>query len=55
MNSVFIQYLTLARIDFVRQMNNLNKEGYKIDKDKTDMEEFALMIKAAASGDLLST
>ena len=36
-------------------MNNLNKAGYKIDKDKTDMEEFALMIKAAASVDLLST
>jgi hypothetical protein len=26
-------------------LNVLGKEGYKIDKDKTDMEELALMIK----------
>lgn len=34
-----------GRIDFIRQMNALNKDGYKIDKDKTDMEEYALMIR----------
>lgn len=34
-----------GRIEFVRQLNALNKEGYKIDRDKTDMEELALMIR----------
>jgi hypothetical protein len=26
-------------------LNTLGKEGYKIDRDKTDMEELSLMIK----------
>ncbi len=34
-----------GRVDFVRQLNNLNKAGYKIDREKTDMEELALMIR----------
>ena len=34
-----------ARNSFVIMLNVLGKEGYKIDKDKTDMEELALMIK----------
>lgn len=35
---------TDSRSDFIKQMNRLGKEGYKIDKDKTDMEEYCLMI-----------
>src|SRR6185312_13029633 len=34
-----------ARNSFVVMLNVLNKDGYKIDRDKTDMEELALMIK----------
>lgn len=34
-----------GRQDFVKKLNQLNKAGYKIDKDKSDMEELALMIK----------
>lgn len=34
-----------ARNSFVIMLNVLGKEGYKIDKDKTDMLELALMIK----------
>jgi len=34
-----------ARNSFVIMLNMLGKEGYKIDKDSTDMEELALMIK----------
>lgn len=34
-----------SRTDFVKMINGLRKAGYKIDKDKTDMEEFSLMIK----------
>lgn len=34
-----------ARQEFVKQMNRLGKHGYKIDKDKTDMEEYSLMIR----------
>lgn len=34
-----------ARNSFVIMLNMLGKEGYKIDRDKTDMEELALMIK----------
>jgi hypothetical protein len=34
-----------ARNSFVIMLNVLGKEGYKIDKDKTDMEELSLMIK----------
>lgn len=34
-----------GRRDFVRRLNNLGKEGYQIDKDKTNMEEVALMIR----------
>lgn len=34
-----------SRADFIRMLNSLNKEGYSIDKDKTDMEELSLMIK----------
>lgn len=33
------------RADFVRMLNTLGKEGYKIDRDKTDMEELSLMIR----------
>jgi len=33
------------RADFIRMLNTLGKEGYKIDRDKTDMEELSLMIK----------
>lgn len=40
-----VQPNTDGRKDFVRQLNNLGKVGYKIDRDKTDMEELALMIK----------
>lgn len=36
---------TSARNSFVIMLNVLGKEGYKIDKDKTDMLELALMIK----------
>jgi hypothetical protein len=36
---------TSARNSFVIMLNVLGKEGYKIDKDKTDMVELALMIK----------
>jgi len=36
---------TDGRKEFVKQMNRLGKHGYKIDKDKTDMEEYSLMIK----------
>ena len=36
---------TDARKEFIKQMNRLGKHGYKIDKDKTDMEEYSLMIK----------
>lgn len=36
---------TNGRVDFVKQMNRLGKDGYKIDKDKTDMEEYSLMIR----------
>jgi len=34
-----------GRKDFIRQLNTLNKAGYKIDREKTDMEELALMIR----------
>jgi len=34
-----------ARNSFVIMLNMLGKEGYKIDKDSTDMEELSLMIK----------
>lgn len=34
-----------ARKDFVKYKNGLGKAGYQIDKDKTDMEEYSLMIK----------
>lgn len=34
-----------GRRDFVRRLNSLGKDGYQIDKDKTNMEELALMIK----------
>jgi len=34
-----------ARNSFVIMLNVLGKEGYKIDKDKTDMLELSLMIK----------
>ena len=34
-----------SRADFVRMLNTLNKAGFTIDKDKTDMEELSLMIK----------
>lgn len=30
---------------FIRTLNALNKEGYRIDNDKTDMEELSLMIR----------
>lgn len=33
-----------GRKDFVRQLNALNRAGYTIDRDKTDMETLALMI-----------
>ena len=35
-----------ARNSFVTMLNSLNKAGYAIDKDKTDMLELSLMIKA---------
>ena len=35
-----------ARNSFVIMLNVLGKEGYRIDKDKTDMEELSLMIKS---------
>ena len=31
-----------GRRDFVRRLNNLGKDGYQIDKDKTNMEELGL-------------
>ena len=34
------------RDEFVRMLNVLGKDGYKIDRDKTDMEELALMVRA---------
>lgn len=34
-----------ARNSFVIMLNVLGKEGFKIDKDKTDMEELSLMVK----------
>lgn len=34
-----------GRRDFIRQMNNLRRFGYQVDKDKTDIEELALMIR----------
>lgn len=34
-----------SRVAFVKRLNRLGKHGYKIDKDKTDMEELSLMIK----------
>lgn len=33
------------RNDFVKMLNALNKKGYRIDKDDTDMHELCLMIK----------
>ncbi len=35
-----------SRANFIRMLNSLNKAGYKIDKDLTDMEEVCLMIRA---------
>lgn len=37
-----------ARISFLKAMNNLGKFGYSIDKDKTTVEEFALMVREYA-------
>jgi len=34
-----------SRHSFVKMLNTLGKEGYQIDKDKTDMEEMSLMIR----------
>ena len=34
-----------ARNSFVIMLNALSKDGYRIDKDNTDMEELSLMIK----------
>jgi len=34
-----------ARNSFVLMLINLEKDGYKIDEDKTSMEKLALMIK----------
>ncbi len=34
-----------GRIEFVRLLNELGKEGYKIDREITDMESVALMVK----------
>lgn len=36
---------TNSRASFVKTLNRLGKHGYKIDKDKTDMEELSLMIR----------
>ena len=33
------------RADFIKMLNTLGKEGYRIDREKTDMETLALMIK----------
>lgn len=33
------------RADFIRMLNNLEKDGYRIGRDKTDMETLAIMIK----------
>jgi len=35
-----------SRTDFIRLLNELGKVGYKIDKEKTTVEELALMVKA---------
>jgi hypothetical protein len=34
-----------SRQDFIKQLNALNKAGYTIDRETTDMETLALMIK----------
>ena len=34
-----------SRHDFIRMLNSFNKEGYRIDRKKTTVEELALMIK----------
>lgn len=34
-----------GRVNFVRQLNNLGKAGYDINRETTDMEALALMIK----------
>ena len=35
----------LSRTSFIRMINSLSKIGYRIDKDKTTVEELAIMIK----------
>lgn len=37
--------ITQTRHDFITMLNTLSKNGYKIDRDKTTVEELALMIK----------
>jgi hypothetical protein len=37
--------LIQTRHEFIRMLNSFNKAGYKIDRDKTTIEELALMIK----------
>lgn len=39
------QPLIQSRHNFIRMLNSFNKAGYKIDRDKTTVEELALMIK----------
>jgi hypothetical protein len=34
-----------SRHEFIRMLNSLNKQGYKIERDKTTIEELALVIK----------
>jgi len=34
-----------SRHEFIRMLNSLNKQGYKIERDKTTIEELALIIK----------
>lgn len=42
---VIIKTLKEQRESFTRNQNTLGKIGYKIDEDKTSVEEYALMIK----------
>lgn len=37
--------ITQSRKQFVRNMNTLNRAGFNVDKDKTSVEEYALMLK----------
>lgn len=39
------QPIVQTRHDFIRMLNTFNKNGFNIDRDKTTVEELALMIK----------